>query len=122
MSLASRVRLTVAAAAMLAACSRSSDKESGAADADIANGNDPLRALTGSAQSTRYISTYWQTQAEQNRLVWNQAVRYCETQRSAVQGAKPNCAAVFSAQFEIAGRAPTPKYRRQSAAEMETRP
>ena len=103
--------------ATLGACDRSSG-----GDADVANGNDPLRALTVSAQSTRYTSTYWQTQAEQNQVLWERAVSYCKDQRSAAQGAKPNCAAVYSAEFEIAGRAPAKKYRRRSASEMEGRP
>ena len=113
----------IAALVALGACERSrSDEGGGTSDADVANGNDPLRALTLPAPSTRYTSTYWQTQAEQNRSLWDRAVSYCEGQRSAAQGAKPNCGAVYSAQFEIAGRAPVQERPRKSASEMEGRP
>ena len=112
---------SIGALMLICACGRS-DKESGTTDADVANGNDPLRALTVSVLSTRYTAAYWQTTAEQDRQLWQQAVSYCDAQRSAAQGSKPNCSAVYDAQFEIAGRAPVQKYPRKSAAEMEHRP
>ena len=109
---------------MIAACSACgrSENAGGAPGADVANGDDPLVALTVPVQSTRYTSTYWQTRAGQDPALWQQAVSYCDAQRSAVQGTKPNCGAVYDAQFEIAGRAPAQKYPRKSAAEMEQRP
>jgi hypothetical protein len=112
---------SLALIAALCACGRS-DKESDAPDADVANGDDPLRALAAPVQSTRYTSAYWQTRAGQDPALWQKAVTYCDAQRSAAQGTKPNCGAVFNAQFEIAGRAPVQKYPRKSAAEMEQRP
>jgi hypothetical protein len=93
-----------------------------AADADVANGDDPLKALTVATPSTRYTSTYWQTRASAADALWPKAVSYCEAQRSAASGARPNCAAVYSAQFEIAGRAPVSTYQRRSATQMEAKP
>ena len=73
-------------------------------EADIANGDDPMAALAVSATSTRYTTRYWVTQAEQKTPIWERGRTYCEQQRSAAQGAKPNCGALFDAQLEIAGR------------------
>lgn len=77
-------------------------------EADIANGADPLAALTVFAVSTRYTTAYWLTQAQSDTALWNRARTYCVQQRSAAQGAKPNCAAVNDAEFELAGRSVRP--------------
>jgi hypothetical protein len=79
----------------------------------VADGDDPLAALRSSAQSTRYNSGYWKEQGRaaagganapaQER--WAQALAYCgEAQPRPgleAEGAKPNCAAVRLALFEL---------------------
>lgn len=92
-----------------------------ASETDIANGDDPIRALEVSVPGTRYTSTYWQTQAERDPALWKRAVAYCEPHRKAPTGARPNCAAVYTAQFEIAGRTPrAPRPRRDASQQVFT--
>ena len=93
-----------------------------ASEADVANGDDPMKALAVSAPSTRYKAGYWQTQADQDPALWQRAVSYCDQQKVAGQGSKPNCSAVESAKFEIAGRAPVQERPRRSAADQGFRP
>lgn len=73
-------------------------------EADIANGDDPLAALTVSAPSTRYTTRYWLTQVEHDPTLWANGAAYCEQQRSAAVGTKPNCAAVYEAQSDLSVR------------------
>lgn len=91
-------------------------------DADVANGDDPLKALAVSVPSTRYTAGYWQSQANQDPALWQRAVSYCEEQKAAGQGSKPNCSAVESAKFEMAGRAPVQQRPRRSAADQGFKP
>lgn len=88
-------------ASVAGACRSEAERAAG-----IADGDDPLAALTVLATSRRYTSGYWITQADSNPGLWARARSYCEEQRSAGEGAKPNCAAVYDAQFELAGRRP----------------
>ena len=69
----------------------------GCADADesIANGDDPLRALTVAHRSDRYGSTYWTQTSVADSALWAQAVTYCEGKAS---GDHPNCDAVHQVQ------------------------
>lgn len=85
-------------------CQSRADRET-----DIANGDDPLAALTVYAVSSRYTMAYWLTQAQTDTALWGTARTYCAQQRSAAQGAKPNCAAVYDAEFELAGRSVRPR-------------
>jgi hypothetical protein len=57
----------------------------------IANGDDPLRALTVAHRSDRYTSTYWTQTSAADWTLWAQAVEYCEGRAS---GDHPNCDAV----------------------------
>lgn len=91
-------------------------------DAEVANGDDPMKALAVSAPSTRYTAGYWQTQADQDPALWQRAVSYCDEQKAAGQGSKPNCSAVESAKFEMAGRAPVQQRPRRSAADQGFKP
>lgn len=77
-----------------------------------------MKALAASVPSTRYTAGYWQTRADQNAALWQSAVRYCDEQKAAGQGSKPNCGAVASAQFEIAGRAPAQQRARRKAGNL----
>jgi hypothetical protein len=79
----------------------------------VADGEDPLAALRSSAPSTRYTNGYWKEQGRaaagganvpaQRR--WAEALAYCgEAQpRPGLEadGARPNCAAVRYALFEL---------------------
>lgn len=61
----------------------------------IANGDDPLRALTVAHRSDRYGSTYWTQTSASDTALWRQAVAYCEGRTS---GDHPNCDAVHQVQ------------------------
>lgn len=93
-----------------------------ASDVGVANGDDPMKALEARATSTRYTAGYWQTQADQNPTLWQNAVAYCDSQTVTGQGSRPNCSAVRSAQFEIAGRARVQERPRRGAADQGFRP
>lgn len=58
--------------------------------ADIANGDDPLRALTVPVRSERYTTTYWTQVSIRDAELWTQAVAYCEDRIMDY----PNCEAV----------------------------
>ena len=105
-----------AAAATLAASVLSSCR--GAGGAAIANGDDPLAALTVDVESTRYTTRYWATQADSNPALWSKAQAYCEQQRAASSGQKVNCGAVLSAKFERGGRSSTPARPRRDPQAM----
>ena len=62
---------------------------------EIANGDDPLRALTVAHRSDRYTSTYWTQTSSADSTLWTQAVEYCEGRAS---GDHPNCDAVRQVQ------------------------
>jgi len=62
---------------------------------EIANGDDPLRALTVAHRSDRYTSTYWTQKSSADSTLWAQAVAYCEGRES---GDHPNCDAVRQVQ------------------------
>ena len=78
-------RLVIVAAVVLAAigCQRS--------DADIANGDDPLRALTVPHPSERYTTSYWTQKSVSDAELWAKAVEYCAGKTG---GDHPNCSAV----------------------------
>lgn len=59
-------------------------------DEDIANGDDPLRALTVPHRSDRYTTTYWTQASLRDRELWEEAVAYCEDRIAD----HPNCEAV----------------------------
>lgn len=91
--------------------------------ADVADGDDPLAALTVLATSRRYTTAYWITQADSNPTLWARATAYCEQQRGASDGARPSCAAVYDAQFELAGRRPpAPRAPAQTVDSLMFRP
>ena len=106
-----------AAVATLAAMVLSSCRGA-ASDAAVANGDDPLAALTVDIESTRYTTRYWSTQADSNPTLWSKAQAYCEQQRAASSGQKVNCGAVLSAKFERGGRSSTPARPRRDPQAM----
>jgi hypothetical protein len=76
-------------------------------DEDIANGDDPLRALTVPHRSDRYGSTYWTQKSAADSALWAQAVAYCEGR---ADGDHPNCDAVRQVQI-IEGMSGMPEDR-----------
>ena len=65
---------------------------------DIANGDEPIQALSATVLSTRYAQAYWRQQADGRSDVWQRAQAVCE---NADLGEKPNCALVQGiAQFD----------------------
>lgn len=76
-------------------------------DEAIANGDDPLRALTVAHRSDRYGSTYWTQKSTADSALWAQAVAYCEGR---ADGDHPNCDAVRQVQV-LQGMSDTPEDR-----------
>jgi hypothetical protein len=74
---------------------------------DVANGDDPLRALTVAHPSDRYGSTYWTQKSDADSALWAQAVAYCEGR---ADGDHPNCDAVRQVQV-IKGMSDMPEDR-----------
>lgn len=58
---------------------------------DVANGNDPIRSLSATVQSTRYGPPYWAEQRRVKSGSWQQAVAYCTPDR---RREFPNCPTV----------------------------
>ena len=110
--LARGAAIAALAAAVLSSC------RGAAGDAAIANGDDPLAALTVDIESTRYTTRYWSTQADSNPTLWSKAQAYCEQQRAASSGQKVNCGAVLAAKFERGGRSSAPVRSRRDPQRM----
>lgn len=73
-------------------------------DEEVANGDDPLRALTAAHPSDRYVSSYWTRKMGEDPELWSQAVAYCEQHNDAEH---PNCAAVqYARALEVQSRPP----------------
>lgn len=45
---------------------------------DVANGDDPIAALTSTARSSRYGLNYWVEQRDRKTETWSQALAFCE--------------------------------------------
>lgn len=90
-----------AAAVLTVGCKSGQDRAAG-----VANGNDPLKALTVEVTSTRYGSAYWAQQSDSNTAVWQKAKAYCGTSGVTAQGQKVNCGAVMAARYEETARHP----------------
>lgn len=91
----------VAALTLLGACTRSPQQ--------VAEGDDPLTALTSSVASTRYNQGFWREHAHADSApgsLWGKAVAYCGhlgRPRPGLEsdGAKPNCGAVNGAESDL---------------------
>ena len=84
----SRLRLTLPLIALAAAAACAPRPE------DVANGDDPLQALSSTAQSTRYQGPYWVEQRRLKSELWRQATTYCTPERTREL---PNCRPVAAA-------------------------
>ena len=58
---------------------------------DIANGDDPLRALETPVRSDRYGTGFWSLQRRDNEELWARATAFCNANKD---GEHPNCEAV----------------------------
>lgn len=75
--------LSVASLLLFGACQSSEE--------DIANGDDPIRALSATVLSTRYTQAYWVQQSENRSEIWQRARETCQ---NTDLRANPNCALV----------------------------
>lgn len=75
--------LSIASLLVIGACQPSEE--------DIANGDDPVRALSATVPSTRYAQAYWVQQSENRSEVWQRARATCQ---NADLGERPNCSLV----------------------------
>lgn len=61
----------------------------------VANGDDPIRALSASSSSTRYGELYWRQQLVEDSDVWQRAIAYCKPGDAYRDyGKYPNCSLV----------------------------
>jgi hypothetical protein len=60
---------------------------------DLANDDDPIKALQSTVPSTRYAEQYWFAQRRANSPIWKQAVAWCTPEHSAQS---PNCERVLA--------------------------
>lgn len=75
-----------------------------ASEAEIANGEDPLRALESEQLSGRYTSSFWGEQMSENPELWARATAYCDQHQGREH---PNCAAVrYARTLEVNSRPP----------------
>ncbi len=87
---------------------------------DVADGDDPIKALASSAPSTRYQGPYWVEQRRTKSDVWQQAVAYCTPERVREY---PNCQPVAaSAEAERSAQRADSALRSIGAGAAGTRP
>jgi hypothetical protein len=75
-------------------------------EVEIADGDDPLRALAVSHLSSRYNTAYWTRKMREDPELWARAEAYCAENNDADH---PNCAAVEYVRALEAGSRP-PEY------------
>lgn len=73
-----------------------------ASNEDIANGDDPLEALSVPHRSDRYTTTYWTYTKRGDPELWAQAVEYCRDKTADY----PNCETVRQVQIIDPGQLP----------------
>jgi hypothetical protein len=93
--------LLLVAAALSLGCKSAQDQA-----ADVANGDDPLKALTVDVASTRYGTAYWTQQSDSNTPTWQKAKAYCGTNGVTAQGEKVNCGPVMATRYEETAKHP----------------
>jgi hypothetical protein len=99
-----RVLMTAAAITALslpASCTSTRD-----AQAELADGDDPIATLTADVRSTRYGAAYWTQQSDSNTETWRKAKEYCARSGVTAHGQKVNCGAVAAAEHEETARHP----------------
>jgi hypothetical protein len=93
--------LLVASVVASLGCKSEAEKQT-----DIANGDDPMAALTVTAATSRYGTAFWGVQSDSNTALWKQAKEYCDKNGVTAQGQKPNCGAVAAVKYEETSRHP----------------
>ena len=80
---------------------------------DVAEGDDPLAALTVGAPSERYGGRYWLLKRDEDRSLFDEALAYCEGEEEAERLAEhPNCGPVIAAaRFAESRERPRPQGR-----------
>lgn len=83
-------------------------------NASDADGDDPLRALAAPVTSTRYAHAFWMNEARRRTPIWDSAYAFCSRYWRAEDGSKPNCGAVYTANFfQSAAGQPVPNGTRR---------
>lgn len=82
-----------------------------ASPADVADGDDPLKALTVVAASTRYDDQYWMWQKHTGTELFGDALDYCQ---GFDPGERPNCRPVLAAHRYLEGLEAMQRPRRES--------
>lgn len=80
---------------------------------DVAEGDDPLAALTVGVASKRYDGRYWLLKRDEDRPLFDEAVAYCRGEQDAERLAEhPNCGPVIAAaRFAESRERPRPQGR-----------
>lgn len=80
---------------------------------DVAEGDDPLAALTAGVASERYDSRYWLLKRDEDRTLFDEAVAYCRGEQDAERLAeRPSCGPVIAAaRFAESRERPRPQGR-----------
>ena len=63
---------------------------------ELANGDDPIAALSSTVESSRYGPKYWSEQMTADSETWTKALEYCAPAEHANY---PNCEVVASVKF-----------------------
>jgi hypothetical protein len=108
-----RIVALVAVGCALGGCDSEADRQ-----AELANGDDPLKALGATVESTRYTAAFWTQQADSNPSLFARARAVCDAQWASNSGQKVNCGAVAAAVFEHSGRRVAPKRPRRDPSTM----
>ena len=108
-----RIVALVAAVCAIGGCDSEADRQ-----AELANGDDPLKALGATVESTRYTTAFWTRQGDSNPLLFARARAICDAQWTSNSGQKVNCGAVAAAVFEHSGRRTAPKRPRRDPRTM----
>jgi hypothetical protein len=97
--------LTVVFGALAVGCAPSAE--------DVAEGDDPLAALTVGVASARYDGRYWLLKRDEGRPLFDEAVAYCRGEQDAERLAeRPNCGPVIAAaRFAESRERPRPQGR-----------
>ena len=103
----------VATVCAVGGCNSEADRQ-----AELANGDDALKALGATVESTRYTTAFWTQQADSNPSLFAHARAYCDAQWASNSGQKVNCGAVAAAVFEHSGRRTAPKRPRRDPRAM----
>ena len=101
--------LAIGVALAIVACGRPRAVGSGAPNEADADGDDPMRALSAPVATTRYVHAFWLDQARRRTTLWDSAYLLCSGYWQKEDGSKPNCGAVYTANFFNIGARSAPQ-------------